>query len=753
MRITRVGTWATVGLTLTMLLGAAPATSSHDRVDKIMKRIRTDWDKTGAKRQPNSPGWYTFFDALNAQFRAYTEASGEDDRYQALVRLNQFAEALQGIPWQPAAESREELREWLRPRVRVAWAQRGLVDRIKRMPVSNDPAIKENREKWVGFVDNSLGTSLRSYEGATTVLNRQRALTRLDASIDQLKNGNKLHPWEPAVELERALNNLYDVPNVDVTADLSVVSPYLNRDVVMAGPVLFKGQLSQVTPGPKTGFGLMPFDGGVAFYNSQMLTSITPIRGFNQQLANDPRGRKLVKLYSFGATTRDDSELTITAVLQPTGITITPSYKHNVNASIGSVKTQGGGLGRTVLALVGMNERKIDNKVYQNAIPRMRSEVESGALELGAIKTSQAAAEENQKLSKFLIGNDTLAVRDILLTGLSLRSRPEYVQAGGLLLWKNAPKQRAADMPQPSPLNQFSPGVAADLHLGSVLSNVSQGVYLRPEITEVQNLMLVTHKLEPGDPPSKAITLTKNVDFQTYLKTVDETGAKNDPKTQALRLKRPGSPPEFASDSRGYLIAYVPDFQLDLPAPPSAQKGGLFGAPTKVYRIASPLVEIALSFHFLPAADAKPAHVEAHVEEVDFGPDAVVSSINTDEAKSTPVSVLLRAGITGALINQLRSRPIDVPLASLNIPKFTLTSVSDLDPTGWIRVVLTPSVPPNPNAVPVPSATAPASAVPSNTPPSTPTPTPNATPSHSPRAAAPATNPTAAATSSPSRTN
>lgn len=743
MRITRVGRWVLFGIGLTIGLGAAPATSSHDRVDKVIQRIRADWNKPGAKPQPNAPGWNIFFDALQKQFQAYAAASEEDERYQILARLNHFADALQGIGWQPAVEVREELREWLRPRVRLAWAQRGLIDRIKRMPPTNDAAVKENREKWVGFVDNSLGTSLRAYEGAATVLNRQRALRLLQASIDELQKGNRQHPWEPSIELEQALNSLYNLPNVDITADVNVVSPYLNRDVVMAGPIWFKGQLSQVTPGPKTGFGLLPYEGGVAFYNSQLMTSITPIRGFNQQLANDPRGRKLLKLYSFGATTRDDAELTITAVLRPSGITITPSYRHNVNAAIGSVPVQGGGLGRAVLALIGLNENKIDQKVYQQALPRMRSEVASSALELGAIKTNQAAAEENQKLSKFLVGNDTLEIRDIQLKGLSLRSQPQYVQAGGLLTWKNAPKQRAADLPQPSNLHQFSPGVAADLHLGSVLSNVGQGVYLRPEIADVENLMLVTHKLKPGDPASKAITLTKNVDFPTYLKTVEETGAKNDPSTQALRLKRPKSPPDFSADSRGYLIAHVPDFQLDVPAPPGAQKGGIFGAPTKVYRIASPLIEVALSYRFHPAGEGKPAHVEAHVQEIDFGPDAVVSSINNDEAKAAPVSVLLRAGITSALTNQLRQRPIDVPLESLNIPKFALTSVSDLDPSGWARVILTPTASPNPNAVPTPSRTAPSSTVPSDTPPSTPTPTPNATPDPNVHPTAPGSHPTA----------
>ena len=42
------------------------------------------------------------------------------------------------------------------------------------------------------------------------------------------------------------------------------ISPALSNDVVQNGPVEFKGYISQVTAGPKTGFGLLPSDGAAA---------------------------------------------------------------------------------------------------------------------------------------------------------------------------------------------------------------------------------------------------------------------------------------------------------------------------------------------------------------------------------------------------------------------------------------------------------------------------------------------------------
>ena len=81
------------------------------------------------------------------------------------------------------------------------------------------------------------------------------------------------------------------------------------------GPVYRKGYWSQVTAGPKTGFGLLPSDDGIAFYNKQTLVSVTPITDFQNQIAADPQGQRAAKLYQFSTTSYDWSELTITTVL------------------------------------------------------------------------------------------------------------------------------------------------------------------------------------------------------------------------------------------------------------------------------------------------------------------------------------------------------------------------------------------------------------------------------------------------------
>src|SRR5262249_22101213 len=156
---------------------------------------------------------------------------------------------------------------WLRPRVALAWAVRRLDDAVRGLPATADPNVRANRDRWVRFAEDRLGAALRAYEAATTVAKRQDALKRVYGALHDLDAGNRGRPWGPSLALESALNDLFNQPNLDASADVFTLSPALNQEVVETGPIFFKGQLSYVTAGPKTGFGLLPSDDGIAFYN------------------------------------------------------------------------------------------------------------------------------------------------------------------------------------------------------------------------------------------------------------------------------------------------------------------------------------------------------------------------------------------------------------------------------------------------------------------------------------------------------
>ncbi len=295
---------------------AAPAPTSYNGVEKTISSIRDSLSRPGAVADPNAPGWNVFFDALLNDLRAYSQADNPTDRLTALNRIYQMSVALAAVPWAPAIQLREELRQWMRPRVRLAWAERRLDETVRGLPPTSDPSIIANRQRWVDFVANDLGDALSEYHGATTVAHRQDGLKRVHDALRSLQTRNQERPWQPSWELQTAVNDLFNQPNLDITADIYVVQPVFDQNLVTSGPVYRKGYWSQVTAGPKTGFGLLPSDDGIAFYNSQLLTSATPITDFQNQIASDPQGRKAAKLYEFSATSYDAAQLTVYTVLR-----------------------------------------------------------------------------------------------------------------------------------------------------------------------------------------------------------------------------------------------------------------------------------------------------------------------------------------------------------------------------------------------------------------------------------------------------
>jgi hypothetical protein len=670
-------------------LGAAPAAPTSLGVEKTIERIRADWAKPGARPQPNAPGWNALFDRITADLKSYATARSEDDRLLALDRLYRVSVALRGVAWRPAAELDGSLRAWLRPRVSLAWGIRRLRDAVRGLPRANDASVRANRERWLRFTDDQLGDALRSYEGAATVAERRRALGRVYAALDGLDKGNRSRPWVPSLALEAALNDLYNRPNLDASADVDALAPALNTNVVEPEVIFFKGQTSYVTPGPKTGFGLLPSDEGIAFYNSQYSHSVTPIQGFQQQIAADPKGRRAAKLYYFDATTTDNSHVTATTLLTPNGLRVfAPQLSHGADAAIGSTPAPGGGFGRFVASLLGFNQRKITRKVYEGAIGQIRQGVVEGAAELGQIKSSEAEAEKNAQLRQYLVGNNTLRYQNFEIAGLTLRSRPEYALIGGTVKYLNAEQQVGADAPQPAQFETVQPGITADVHLGSIMTNLARGYLQSPAGRGVKNLMIVTSKVPPGAPPQQGIHTTENVDFATFSKAVATAQAANDPKVLAVRIKRPGVAPEFSADSRGFLVALVHDFAIEVPAPAQAARGGLFGPAARIYRLEAPNAEFDISFKVVLSETGVPVRLTGRIEDFDPGPGAGVFAIDQDEEKAARLNAFTSTIVLNAFRTKLRGQPIDVPFGKVNLPNFSIASVSGLDPSGWMRIVL-----------------------------------------------------------------
>jgi hypothetical protein len=90
-----------------------------------------------------------------------------------------------------------------------------------------------------------------------------------------------------------------------------------------------------------------------------------------------------------------------------------------------------------------------------------------------------------------------------------------------------------------------------------------------------------------------------------------------------------------------------------------------------------------------PVNPAQPPRVSAQVKGIDFGPESKVEGIVDREDQAEPLNPILRAGALAVLTSRLQGQPLSIPI-NFQIPAgFVLRSVSPLDPSGWIRFVLT----------------------------------------------------------------
>ena len=103
---------------------------------------------------------------------------------------------------------------------------------VRGLPPTSDPSIIANRQRWVDFVANDLGDVLGEYHGATTVAQRQEGLKRVHDALRSLKTHNQERPWQPSWELQTAVNDLFNQPNLDITADINVVQPVFDQNLV-----------------------------------------------------------------------------------------------------------------------------------------------------------------------------------------------------------------------------------------------------------------------------------------------------------------------------------------------------------------------------------------------------------------------------------------------------------------------------------------------------------------------------------------
>ena len=200
------------------------------------------------------------------------------------------------------------------------------------------------------------------------------------------------------------------------------------------GPFGGKGDVSQVTAGPKTGFGLMSSDDGIAFYNKQQFTSVTPVWDFQNRMAADAQGQRRqalpvqCNLLRLGRV-RPSPPFFVARAFRSYLATLTRSTPPSPRCPPKATASAW-----AIAGMIGMDQDAINQKVREGALPQFQQQIPQEALEEAQERIAGETAERNADLrAKGLIGNGTFAVQntDFQITDLSLRSRPQGVLIGG----------------------------------------------------------------------------------------------------------------------------------------------------------------------------------------------------------------------------------------------------------------------------------------------------------------------------------
>ena len=287
------------------------------------------------------------------------------------------------------------------------------------------------------------------------------------------------------------------------------------------------------------------------------------------------------------------------------------------------------------------------------------------------------------------MGNDTLAIRDFLITHLSLRSRPEASSGRRRLPVAKAPGQLGADAPAAGQADDSSNRASRP----TSISARCWEAWSRASISAstVRSVRKPDARDQGRATRHAAGEARQDHQERRFRDLSPRPSTRRGSRSRAAQDDGPADhapqhPPEFSTDARGFLVALIHDLQLDVPAPEKEAKGGIVGAAAKIYRIKVPLAEVALSYQ---VDSSKPDALRVHGKVEDFNPgtNAEVLAINDDETKAVPLA-FSAAIVLGALGGKLRSQSIDVPLDQLKLPGFTIRSISPLDPSGWVRVSL-----------------------------------------------------------------
>lgn len=643
------------------------------------------------KLSPNAPvELKKSSDLLKSDLKKLVSTKDIDARLSAYESLQKQADGLkENTSETAAAEAGKALERWVAPRLRAIRYAVAARDAINR----GDSGITPAHREVYNTIVLPLVDSLEQYESADKVGLRFDAREKVRDLVSRLNDRLEELQWPDAREIIEAIESRWESPNLLITVSAEGLKPLLDRSIVNNEAIQYKGRVSYVTPGDKQGFGLIPSDDSLAFYVRQAMTSVTPVTDFEQQVQSNQGGRILTRAYALGNTIQNDSILTMSFAVRPTGVAMTPSYENNVQPQLSIAPRQGGGLTRMVMGFAGMNQQRVVNEIYNRSIGQIQSETAVNSKELGQIRANQAAAELNDSLKSFARSEDSLAFDKIVAERIKTRTEPTHIHAETRVLYDVKGVRSIGPLDVPPPIDPVDDRyITAALHVPNVMENLAANFF-----EEISKKGKATIAFLPDNDGDGALEVEIQSGQELLHMAVGESlRITKEPKGAKLAAGAPFGAitiseqklvPHFSMDDKGHLVMLFKAFKMDIAAPALTMfsDGRMGGA----IRIDSPGAELDMEIINLPASGNQAERLALKVHSFQLDPRSKIYAYTEAGKEPTELSAFRKATVLAAASGFLASRPLDLPLDALRFgDKVKVVKVAPLGKLGWYQFVV-----------------------------------------------------------------
>lgn len=649
----------------------------QDQLAKLSPNSSNDL-KASAKKLDDYLAKLVKTNNIDARLAAYRALKSDTDQWSAWATHD------------PAANDvATALNHWIAPRLKAVEYAISARDAIAR----NEAWVTDEHRLIYKELVQSLTTALEQYESADKTGLRIDAREKIRDLVEQLSKRLKNTQWPDAEQIIATIKSRWESPNILITVSAEGLRPLLDREIVKKESILFKGRTSYVTPRERQGYGLIPSDDAIAFYISQAMTSVTPVTDFEDQVKSNNGGRILSKAYALENTIQNDSVVTTSFAIRPTGIAMSPANQNNVRPNLGIAPKSGGGFSRAIMGMAGMNQQKIINEIYSKSIGQIQSEAEISSKELGELRANEAANKLNVAMKPYRRSDNAMAYDKVVVERIQVRTEPTHIHAQARLLYDRPGHESIGPIDVVPPIDPVDQRyITAAIHIPNLMENLAANFF--EELSSRGTTTIAFLPDNNGDGAAE-VEIQSGQDLlqlaigESLRITKQPKGARLNPGSPfaALTISEKKLVPHFTMDDKGHLVMMFKAFKMDIASPSLTilSEGRMGGA----VRIDSPGAELDMEIINLPATVNQQERLALKVHSFQLDPRSKIYAYSEPGKEPSELSAFRKAAVLAGASAFLSSKPIDLPLDALKIgDKVSVVKVSPLGKTGWYQFVI-----------------------------------------------------------------